>query len=74
MDKWDELTSRIQQAILAEEPEAAVASAFAFVAEFGRQVERIADTLEAQTRETSGEPDYPAELEHEEAPELEHDL
>lgn len=46
MDKWEELTGRIQQAILAEEPEAAVAAAFAFAAEFGRQVERIANAFE----------------------------
>lgn len=63
MDKWEELTTRIQQAILAEEPEAAVASAFAFVAEFGRQIERIADTLEAQTR-SLGDEEFPEELEH----------
>ena len=54
MDKWEELTTRIQQAILAQEPEAAVASAFAFVAEFGRQIERIADALQPVT--ISGEP------------------
>lgn len=53
MDKWEELTKRIQSALLAEEPEAAVAAGFALVCEFGRTLEqtsadidRIATALE----------------------------
>jgi hypothetical protein len=63
MDKWDELTHRVQQALLAEEPEAAMSAAFSLVAEFGRTLEtisgdmdRIATTLEGQVVEISGEP------------------
>jgi deferrochelatase/peroxidase EfeB len=81
MDKWDELTGRIQQAILAEEPEAAVATGFALVCEFGRTLEqvsadldRIATTLETQAKIfDADDAGIPPELRHEE-PELEHDL
>jgi hypothetical protein len=45
MDKWEALTNRIKQAALAEEPDAALAGALEMFAEFGRQVERIADAL-----------------------------
>lgn len=55
MDKWQDLTNRMQQAILAEEPEAAVAAAFSFAAEFGRQIERIADALQPQNVEAAPE-------------------
>jgi hypothetical protein len=40
MDKWDEITHRIQQAALAEEPEAACPRLQLF-AEFGRTLETI---------------------------------
>lgn len=63
MDKWDEITHRIQQSLLAEEPEAAVSAGLQLFAEFGRTLEmisadmdRIATVLEAQTVEISGEP------------------
>lgn len=46
MDKWELLTNRIKQAALAEEPEAALAGALEMFAEFGRQIERIADAFE----------------------------
>lgn len=46
MDKWDELTGRIQQAILAEEPEAAVATGFTLICEFGRTIETISADLD----------------------------
>jgi deferrochelatase/peroxidase EfeB len=62
MDKWDTFTSRIQQAILAEEPEAAVAAAFAFAAEFGRQIERIADALQPVNIEAEPEDDGQAKF------------
>ena len=82
MDKWDELTSRIQQAILAQEPDAAASAAFQVVCEFGRTLEqmgadldRIATALEMREITISGDDDHgiPAELRHDE-PELEHDL
>lgn len=81
MDKWDDLTARIQNSILAEEPEAATAAAFQALAEFGRTFEqiaadmdRIATALEGQELTISGEDDgIPPELRHEE-PDLEHDL
>ena len=64
MDKWEELTHRIQQSILAEEPEAAVSAAFQVVCEFGRVLEqmgadldRIATAIEKQTVEISGDAD-----------------
>jgi hypothetical protein len=66
MDKWDELTHRIQQSLLAQEPEAAAAAAFQTVAEFGRTLEqigadldRIATTLENQQVEISGPAEPP---------------
>ena len=46
MDKWNDMTHRVQQAFLAEEPEAAMSAAFDFVAEFGRTLERIADAMD----------------------------
>lgn len=81
MDKWDELTQRIQNSILAEEPEAAVSAAFQTIAEFGRTFEqigadldRIATAIESQELTISGDDaGIPPELRHEE-PELEHDL
>lgn len=55
MDKWDELVTRVQQGILAQEPDAALAGALQLFAEFGRAVEqlgadvdRIATALEAK--------------------------
>lgn len=56
MDKWDDFTSRIKNSILAEEPEAAVAAAFDYLAEFGRQIQRIADALEPVNIEQVQEP------------------
>lgn len=78
MDKWDELTSRIQQAILAEEPEAAVSAAFQVVCEFGRTLEQVSFDLDRIATALEGAPDgedhgIPPELRHDE-PELEHDL
>jgi hypothetical protein len=53
MDKWDDMVNRVKQAILAEEPEAALAGGFQLLAEFGRTLEqqgadldRIATALE----------------------------
>lgn len=82
MDKWDELTHRIQQSILAEEPDAAVAAAFQTIAEFGRTLEtissdldRIATAVEAQNAAILHDDDgIPPELRHEEPEPLEHDL
>lgn len=61
MDKWDEITHRVQQSILAEEPEAALAGALQLFAEFGRTLEmisadldRIATAAEHQMVEISG--------------------
>ena len=63
MDKWDEITHRIQQAMLAEEPEAAVSAGLQLFAEFGRTIEqagadldRIATVMENQQVEISGAP------------------
>jgi myo-inositol catabolism protein IolC len=65
MDKWEELTKRIQNALLAEEPEAAVASGFELIVEFGRTFEqmgadsdRIATALE-KLAEITTEPSPP---------------
>lgn len=58
MDKWDAIVHRIQQGVLAEEPEAALTAALQLFAEFGRTVEqmgadidRIATVLEARKTE-----------------------
>lgn len=59
MDKWGELTGRIKNSILAEEPEAAVAAAFDYLAEFGRQLQRIADALEPVNVEQAPEEQHP---------------
>lgn len=56
MDKWDEIIHRIQQGVLAEEPEAALTAALQLFAEFGRTVDRIAVALEKQDVTISGEP------------------
>lgn len=79
MDKWDELTHRIQQSILAEEPEAAVAAAFQTIAEFGRTLETISSDLDriataAENRVDTEDHGLPPELQHEEPEALEHDL
>lgn len=62
MDKWDDLVSRIQNGILAEEPEAAVTAGLQLFAEFGRTLEqigadldRIATAAEKQNVTISGE-------------------
>jgi hypothetical protein len=45
MDKWDEIVHRIQQGILAEEPDAALAGGLQLLAEIGRTFEQLgADT------------------------------
>jgi deferrochelatase/peroxidase EfeB len=66
MDKWDEIIHRIQQGILAEEPEAAMTAALQLFAEFGRtleqlgaDVDRIATTFENQQVEISGSAEPP---------------
>jgi hypothetical protein len=71
MDKWDDMVNRVKQAILAEEPEAALAGGFQLLAEFGRTLEqqgadldRIATALEAQPVDIRG----PAKIE------VKHDL
>ncbi len=46
MDKWDELVGRIQNGVLAEEPEAALTGALQLFAEFGRTVEQIGADLD----------------------------
>ena len=63
MDKWDEIVHRIQQSVLAEEPEAALTAALQLFAEFGRALEmisgdmdRIATALEKQHVDISGDP------------------
>lgn len=66
MDKWDEITARVKNGILAEEPEAAVSAGLELFAHFGRTLElisedmdRIATVLEGQVVEISGEPAPP---------------
>lgn len=63
MDKWDELTNRVKQGLLAEEPDAVLAGALQLFAEFGRtfeligaDIDRIATVLESQVVTISGEP------------------
>ena len=58
MDKWDELVGRIQNGILAEEPEAAVSASFQLLAEFGRTLEQIGADLDrlATAAEKANEP------------------
>lgn len=58
MDKWDDLTHRIQQGFLAEEPEAVMAATFTMVAEFGRTFEQISADLDrlATAAEKANEP------------------
>jgi hypothetical protein len=46
MDKWDDLTHRIQQGLLAEEPDAVMAATFGLVAEFGRTLEQVGADLD----------------------------
>lgn len=48
MDKWDEIVHRIQQSILAQEPEAATSAGLQLFAEFGRTLDRIATALERE--------------------------
>lgn len=62
MDKWDELTNRVKQGILAEEPDAALAGGLQLFAEFGRtfellgaDIDRIATALESQVVTVSGD-------------------
>lgn len=70
MDKWDELTHRVQQGFLAEEPDAVLAASFSLIAEFGRTMEqigadldRIATTTEGHgTPKITGEPSGPLPL------------
>lgn len=58
MDKWEEITHRIQQSILAEEPEAAVSAVFQYFAELGRTLEQIGADLDrlATAAEKANEP------------------
>ena len=63
MDKWDEITHRIQQSILAAEAAAAASAALQLFAEFGRTLEqisadldRIATASEKQQVEITGTP------------------
>lgn len=76
MDKWDELTHRVQQSILAQEPEAAAAAGFQLVAEFGRTLDRIATVLEMRELVISGDDlgGIPPELRHEDDEPPVHDL
>ena len=79
MDKWDELTHRIQQSILAEEPEAAVSTGFQLICEFGRTLEQISFDLDriataAENRSDDEDHGIPSELRHEPPEALEHDL
>lgn len=46
MDKWDEIVHRIQQSILAEEPDAALAAGLQLFAEFGRALEQSSADLD----------------------------
>jgi hypothetical protein len=46
MDKWDEIIHRIQQAALAEEPEAALTAGLQLFAEFGRTLETISGDMD----------------------------
>lgn len=62
MDSWEENTNRIKQAVLAEEPEAALSGAMDLLANLGRVLEmiagdtdRIATALEGDTRVPAGE-------------------
>lgn len=58
MDKWEEMTHRLQQSILAEEPEAAVSVGFQLICEFGRALEQIGADLDrlATAAERANEP------------------
>lgn len=63
MDKWDEIVHRIQQSILADEPEAATSAGLQLFAEFGRTLEqagadldRIATAMERNQAVISGAP------------------
>lgn len=64
MDKWDEIVHRIQQSILAEEPDATVTASLQLFSEFGRTLEqigadldRIATAAESRQVEISGKPE-----------------
>lgn len=46
VDKWEELTHRVQQGFLAEEPEAVMSAAISLIAEFGRTFEQMSADLD----------------------------
>lgn len=46
MDKWDEITDRVKNGLLAEEPEAALSGALELFANFGRVLELISEDLD----------------------------
>lgn len=56
MDKWDDLVSRIQNGVLAEEPEAALTGALQLFAEFGRTLEQIGADLDRVATALEGKP------------------
>lgn len=55
MDKWDEIVHRVQQSILADEPEAAMTAALQLFAEFGRMVELISTDMDRIATALEGE-------------------
>lgn len=57
MDKWGELVSRIQNGVLAEEPEAALTGALQLFAEFGRMMERMSADLDRIATVMEDKPD-----------------
>lgn len=46
MDKWEELTHRVQQGFLAQEPDAVMSATISLIAEFGRTLELISADLD----------------------------
>lgn len=62
MDKWDTIVHRIQQGLLAEEPEAAMSGALQLFAEFGRTLEQIGADMDRIATVLEGHPgEAPAE-------------
>lgn len=56
MDKWEEIIHRIQQSVLAEEPEAALTAALQLFAEFGRTMEQMSADLDRVASALEGKP------------------
>jgi hypothetical protein len=72
MDIWEETTNRVKQAVLAEEPEAALAGALELFANFGRTLEMISGDMDRIA--TALEGNIPAPGIGAQVPEAVHDL